>query len=278
MHANLDSEAADNQPTNAASDEVVPVNGLEMYYKSHGVGRPLVLLHGAMSTIETSFGTLIPPLAQTRRLIAVEQQGHGRTADANRPLSYAQMAQDTAMLVRKLEIEQADFFGYSMGAGIALELAMHYPELVRRLIVASLAYCNDGFHPAAGAQFLEIAPDDNDLEGSIFHQWYMRVAPNPENWGTLVRKCKELDREFQGWLPADIQAITAPTLIIIGDSDIVRPVHAVEIFRLVGGGVDGDSAGLPASQLAVLPGTTHLTIVDRTDWLVSIITAFLDAG
>jgi pimeloyl-ACP methyl ester carboxylesterase len=124
---------------------------------------------------------------------------------------------------------------------------------------------------------MEIAPDDDDLAGSIFHEWYVRVDPSPENWWTLVRKCNELDRQFQGWRPADIQAITAPTLIIIGDSDIVRPEHAVEIFRLVGGGVDGDSAGLPASQLADLPATTHLIIVERADWLVSMISGFLDA-
>jgi pimeloyl-ACP methyl ester carboxylesterase len=276
MPGNVDSQAADNQPTNAPSGETVSVNGLEMYYESRGVGRPLVLLHGAMSTIETSFGAVMPLLAPTRRLIAVEQQGHGRTADASRPLSYAQMAKDTAMLVRKLKIERADFFGYSMGAGIALELAMQYPELVRRLIVASLAYTNDGFHPAVAAQFMGAAPNDNDLAGSIFHEWYLRVAPDAGNWWTLVRKCNELDREFQGWRPADIEAITAPTLVIIGDSDIVRPEHAVEIFRLVGGGVDGDSAGLPASQLAVLPATTHLTIVDRADWLVSMVSGFLD--
>jgi pimeloyl-ACP methyl ester carboxylesterase len=268
-------QGADNPPSKAACGETVSVNGLEMYYESHGAGRPLVLLHGAMSTIETSFGAVIPPLAQIRRLIAVEQQGHGRTADVDRPLTYIQMAQDTATLLRKLEIEHADFFGYSMGAGITLELAMQYPELVRRFIVASVAYSNDGFHPDTAAQIMETTPDD--LEESIFHEWYLRVAPNPRDWSTLVGKCNELDREFQGWRPTDIQAITAPALIIIGDSDIVQPEHAVEIFRLVGGGVDGDSAGLPASQLAVLPATTHLTIVDRADWLVSMISAFLEA-
>jgi pimeloyl-ACP methyl ester carboxylesterase len=270
MRGNVDRQPADNQ-----RGETVSVDGLEMYYESHGVGRPLVLLHGAMSTIETSFGATIPLLAPTRRIIAVEQQGHGRTADAERPLSYRQMAKDTARLVQKLNIAHADFFGYSMGAGIALELAIQYPQLVRRLVVASLAYTNDGFHRAAAAQFLEIDP--NDLPDSVFHQWYERVAPSPENWRTLVGKCNELDRGFQGWRPADVQAVTAPMLIIVGDSDIVRPEHAVEIFRLVGGGVDGDTAGLPASQLAVLPATTHLTIVDRADWLVSMISAFLDA-
>ena len=168
MRANIDYQAADNEPSNAARGDTVSVNGLEMYYESHGVGRPLVLLHGAMSTIETGFGAVIPRLAQSRQLIAVEQQAHGRTPDADRPLSYAQMAHDTALLVRKLNIENADFFGYSRGAGIALELAMQYPDLVHRLIVASLAYSNDGFHPATAAQLMEIAPNEDELAGSIF--------------------------------------------------------------------------------------------------------------
>jgi len=133
MRGNVDRQPADNQ-----RGETVSVDGLEMYYESHGVGRPLVLLHGAMSTIETSFGATIPLLAPTRRIIAVEQQGHGRTADAERPLSYRQMAKDTARLVQKLNIAHADFFGYSMGAGIALELAIQYPQLVRRLHVQRL--------------------------------------------------------------------------------------------------------------------------------------------
>jgi pimeloyl-ACP methyl ester carboxylesterase len=126
-----------------------------MYYESWGAGRPLVLLHGAISTIEPSFGAVIPRVAQTRRLIAVEQQAHGQTADIERPLTYTQMAEDTATLVRKLKIYHADFFGYSMGAGVALELAVQYPQLVRRLIVASLAYRNDGFHPDTAAQLME---------------------------------------------------------------------------------------------------------------------------
>jgi pimeloyl-ACP methyl ester carboxylesterase len=126
-----------------------------MYYESWGVGRPLVLLHGAISTTEPSFGAVIPRVAQTRRLIAVEQQAPGRTADIERPLTYTQMAEDTATLVRKLKIDHADFFDYSMGAGIALELAVQYPQLVRRLIVASLAYRHDGFHPDTAAQLME---------------------------------------------------------------------------------------------------------------------------
>jgi pimeloyl-ACP methyl ester carboxylesterase len=250
------------------------VNGLEMYYEAHGTGRPLVLLHGALSTIGTSFAAVLPRLAEIRYVIAVEQQAHGHTLDVDRPLTYRQMADDTAELLRRLDIERADFFGYSMGAGIALELAIRRPELVRRLAVASLAYDKDGFH-AEIVENIE-STDAEDLAGSIFQEAYAKVAPNPQNWPMLIAKCNQLDREFEGWPPAEIQTIAAPTMVIIGDSDIVRPEHAVQTFRLLGGGVEGDSAGLPRSQLAVLPGSTHLTIVDRADWLASMISGFLD--
>jgi pimeloyl-ACP methyl ester carboxylesterase len=143
----------DDAQSNGARVDSVSVSGFEMFYESWGAGRPLVLLHGAISTIEPSFGAVIPRVAQTRRLIAVEQQAHGRTADIERPVTYTQMAEDTATLVRKLKIDHADLFGYSMGAGIALELAVQY--LVRRLIVASLASRNDGFHPDTAAQLME---------------------------------------------------------------------------------------------------------------------------
>jgi pimeloyl-ACP methyl ester carboxylesterase len=249
------------------------VNGLEMYYEIHGAGRPLVLLHGAMSTIETSFRAVLPPLAATRQVIVIEQQGHGHTADIDRPLTYRQMAADTAALVRELVVEAADFFGYSMGAGIALEVAIRHPDLVRKLVLASLAYSRDGLHPETIEVIESTSPED--LAGSVFESAYAKTAPNPENWPALIAKCNRLDREFEGWSEDEIQSIAAPTLAMIGDSDIVRPEHAVRLFRLLGGGVEGDSAGLPPSRLAVLPGTTHLAIVGRGEWLVSMISAFL---
>ncbi|HBY94154.1 MAG: alpha/beta hydrolase [Ardenticatenaceae bacterium] len=251
------------------------VNGLQMYYEIHGTGRPLVLLHGALSAIETSFGKVLPSLARTRQVIAVEMQAHGRTADIDRPLTIEQMAEDMATLLRQLGIEQADFFGYSMGAGIALQIAIRRPDLVRKLGVAAVTYNRDGFHPGLLEGIERLTSED--LAGSPFQEEYARLAPNPDDWPTLIAKVKQLDRELQDWPPEAIQSIKAPTLIMIGDSDIVRPEHAVEMFRLLGGGVAGDVAGLPNSQLAVLPGTTHVTLVERADWLVSMIEAFLDA-
>lgn len=251
------------------------VNGLNMYYEIHGAGRPLVLLHGALSAIGTSFGKLLPALAETRQVIAVEQQAHGRTADIDRPLTIAQMAEDTAALLSHIGIEHADIFGYSMGAGIALQIAIGHPDLVHKLVLAAVTYNNDGFHPGLLAGMEHLKPED--LVGSPFQEEYARIAPKPEDWPRLVAKVKQLNRQIPD-LPAEaIQTIKAPTLIIIGDSDIVRPEHAIEMFRLLGGGVAGDVVGLPISQLAVLPGTTHVTLVERTDWLLSMITSFLDA-
>ena len=258
-----------------AHGHYAPVNGLNMYYEVHGAGRPLVLLHGALSAIGTSFGKVLPSLAKTRQVIAIEQQAHGHTADIDRPLTTEQMADDTTALLRHLGIDNADIFGYSMGAGIALAIAIRYSDLVRKLVLAAVTYNSDGFHPGMLAGMETLKPDD--LAGSPWQEEYARTAPNPHDWATLVAKVKHMNRQIPDWPPEAIQSIKAPTLIIIGDSDIIRPEHAVEMFRLLGGGVAGDVAGLPRSQLAVLPGTTHVTLVDRADWLLSMMTAFLDA-
>lgn len=253
----------------------VPVNGLEMYYEIHGSGPPLVLLHGNLSTIGTSFGTVLPALSATRRIIAVEQQGHGHTADIERPFSIAQWAQDTTALLHHLQIEHTDFFGYSAGGAVALEIALRAPALVRKLVFAGGAsYSRDGFYPELLAASATMKPAD--LDGSPFQRAYASIAPHPEQWHRLVAKIADLDRATSGWSPEAIAALKAPTLLIIGDADIVRPEHVVEMFRLLGGGVVGDLVGLPRAQLAVLPGTTHVTLVNRAAWLTSMITEFLD--
>lgn len=251
------------------------VNGLNMYYEIHGTGKPLVLLHGALSAIGTSFGRLLPTLAQTRQVIAIEQQAHGRTADIDRPLTIGQMAEDTAALLSHIGIEHTDFFGYSMGAGIALQIAIKHPDLVRKLVLAAVTYNNEGFHPGLIAGMESLQPEH--LAGSPFQEEYARTAPKPEDWPQLIAKVKHMNRHIPDLSAETIRSIKAPTLLIIGDSDIIRPEHAVELFRLLGGGVSGDAVGLPHSQLAVLPGTTHVTLIERADWLLSMITAFLDA-
>ena len=235
-------------------------------------------LHGAYMTVDM-FGPLLPGLAGIRHVIAPEMQAHGRTADADRPLTYEQMADDTAALMGQLDIEQADVVGYSLGGTAALQLAIRHPALVRRLVVASAGYRYDAMPAEAIAMFPSITPEM--FAGSPMETEYLRLAPNPEDFPTLVQKLKTLDTTDFAWPEEDIRGIPAPTLIVLGDSDGVRLEHAVELFKLRGGGVMGDLSGLPESQLAVLPGTTHFIppgsgVLDRVEWLLAMIPPFLD--
>jgi pimeloyl-ACP methyl ester carboxylesterase len=252
-----------------------PVNGLQMYYEIHGTGQPLVVIHGAFSAIGSSFGQLLPALAETRQVIALDLQAHGRTADIDRPLGMEQMADDVAALLRYLKFAQADAFGYSIGAGVALHLALRHPQMVRKLVLASVTYTNAGFHPGLLEGIEQIQPEM--MMGTPWQQEYSQIAPHPEDFPKLVAKIKDLDRHVRDLSADEVKSIAAPSLLIIGDSDIIRPEHAVEMFRLLGGGVAGDSAGMPRSQLAILPGTTHVTLVNRADLLLPMVTAFLDA-
>jgi len=254
-----------------------PVNGLRMYYEVHGAGgRPLVLLHGNLSTIGVDFGGMLPTLAENRQVIAVEQQAHGHTADIDRPLRIRHWTDDTAALLRHLGVGQADLFGYSSGSAVALQVALDHPELVGKLVLASFSHRLDGLHPGLMDNIGDLQPEH--LAGTPFEQDYARVAPNPGDWPQLIEKIKDMDADLPEWSADDLRGLAAPAMLVYGDSDIVRPEHMAETFRLLGGGVAGDLAGLPRARLAVLPGTTHVTLVQRADWLVSMVTEFLDAA
>ena len=252
-----------------------PVNGLAMYYEVHGAGRPLVLLHGAFSAIPTSFGALLPGLAATRQVIGTELQAHGRTADIDRPLRVEHLADDVAGLLDHLEIAEADVFGYSTGAAVAIHLAIRHPTRVRKLVLTSIAINKGGFHPGFVDNMSEMQPEM--LYGSTFHDEYLELAPDPDHFPVMFDKKQDMDRHVRDFTADEIRDITAPALIIAGDSDIFRLEHTVEIFRLFGGGVAGDIVGLPDSQLAVIPGATHVTVVHQVDQLLAAIPRFLDA-
>jgi pimeloyl-ACP methyl ester carboxylesterase len=259
-----------------------PVNGLQMYYEIHGTGHgtnagipPLVLLHGAFSAIGTSFAAILPGLAETRQVIGFDLQGHGRTADIDRPLSTRQMAGDTAAALAHLGIDRADILGYSMGSDVALHLVIDHPQLVRKLVLISASYKLSGIHPGLMDGLGEMSPDM--MVGSPWHDEYMAIHPNPDHFAEFFAKKTAMDRQMTDYTEEDIRGIHSPTLLIIGDSDLTMPEHAVEMFRLLGGGVFGDMPpGLPDSQLAILPGTSHVSAVTQTDLLLSIIPAFLD--
>ena len=250
------------------------VNGLNMYYEVHGSGDgvPLVLLHGALSATGSSFGPLLPGLSAGRRVISIEQQAHGHTADIDRPLSVRQMVDDTAALLAQLGVAQADFLGYSMGAGIALHLGIERPDLVRKVVLATVSYNHAGLHPGLLEGVSQTTPEM--LAGSPWEEEYLRVAPNKDDWATLVRKNSQM--EIPELTAEQVASLQAPALLILGDSDIVQPEHIVEMFRLLGGGVIGEM-GMPRSQLAILPGTAHSTLMTDVDLLLAIVPPFLDA-
>jgi pimeloyl-ACP methyl ester carboxylesterase len=206
----------------------------------------------------------------------VELQGHGHTADIDRPITYEQMADDVAALIEHLGIAQADVFGYSMGGYTALRFAIQHPELLRKLVVASASYTSDGVYPEVRAVVADLPPEI--FVGSPEEAAYLETAPRPEDFPLLIEKLNHLDAAEFAWSVAEIEAIVAPTLLIYGDADIIRPEHAVELYRLLGGGVPGDFVGLPPSQLAVLPGTTHVGVVTMgANLLLLIVPPFLDA-
>jgi pimeloyl-ACP methyl ester carboxylesterase len=253
----------------------VDVNGLHMYYESHGEGGvPLVLLHGAFSSIHNSFGMIIPELSKTRRVIGFDLQGNGRTADIDRPMNHDLLADDVAKALDALGVEQADIHGYSNGAAVALHLAITHARKVRKLIVHSASYRLDGIQPGLMEGLGEMQP--SMMYGSPWHTDYMELNPKPD-FDALFWKKTAADKAVKDFPDEQIKAIAAPVLIIAGDSDLPTIEHLARFFRLVGGGVFGDTpAGLPRSQLAILPGTSHVSAAYRPDLLLPIIPAFLD--
>ncbi len=251
------------------------VNGLDMYYEVHGEGDPLILIHGGLGGI-VEFAVLLPALAETHQVIAVEMQGHGHTADTDRPLSYESMADDVAALIENLGFESADMMGYSMGGGVALQTAIRHPEVVRKLVLVSTTFKRSGIHDEflAGMSAMSAESASQMLETPTY-QFYSSVAPNLDNWSTLVGKIGTMMSQDYDW-SEDVAKVTAPTLILAGDSDMLAPAHAAEMFGLLGGGVAGGFAAPSTSQLAIIPKTMHFDILYRADVLLPIITPFLN--
>ena len=262
-------------PPTLVTSGYAPVNGLQMYHEVHGGGGvPLLLLHGSLGSLEM-FRPLLPRLTKGRRVIAIDQQGHGRTADVDRPLRYEQLADDAAAFLDFVGVGLVDVFGFSMGSAAAWQLAIRRPQMVRKL-VGAISYTRDGIYPEVLAG-LGTTFSPEAFAGSPIETEYRTIAPNPDGFSSLLLKVQDLTRGVADWSAETIRAIAAPTMIVVGDADIVRPEHAVELFRLRGGGVPGDFVLMPPAQLAILPGTTHLTLLERTEWLGSMIPAFLDA-
>jgi pimeloyl-ACP methyl ester carboxylesterase len=248
----------------------VEVNGMQMYYEVSGEGDPLVVLHGAHMNINT-MGEIIPALAESRKVYALEFQGHGRTEDIDRPITYENLADDVAAFMDRVGLEKADVFGYSMGAAAGLQLAIRHPEKVDQLVAASVSYDEEGWHPDYKAFIPQMTPEIF----APFEEEWKKLAPNPEGFDAFIDRMIALEHEPMHW-EEQVKALDLPVLIITGDADVTSLEHSVALFKLLGGGVMGDMGKpLPASRLAVLPATSHTAIITQVDLLMGFIEPFL---
>lgn len=258
--------------SDAAQTGFASVNGLEMYYEIHGSGEPLVVLHGGVVGVPM-LAPILPELSQSRRVIAVELQGHGRTADIDRPLSYESMADDVAGLLNELGAELTDVMGYSLGGGVALQLVIRHPQKVRKLVLVSTTFAHNGWFPEVLAAFDQMGPEAAE---PMKHSPLAQMFPNVD-WEVLFTKIGALQRKNYDWSQA-VGGIDARTLLVFADADAIRPEHMTEFFGLLGGGLQDaglDGSGRPKNQLAILPGQTHYDILSSPA-LAGIVNSFLD--
>jgi pimeloyl-ACP methyl ester carboxylesterase len=255
------------------------VNGISLYYETQGTGRPLILLHGGLGSGEM-FGPVLPALAERHQVIAVDLQGHGRTADIDRPIDIRLMADDIAALIGHLGLDRPDVVGYSLGGGVALQTAVRHPDRVGRLVAASAGIRRDATYPEILAQQGQLgAAAVEFMKDTPMYQLYQQVAPRPEDFGRLLGKMAEgMAKDFD--FTEEVRGLRVPTLIVAADADMCPPSHFVEVFKLLGGGLrDGgwDGAGRPEGghALAILPGLTHYNLFG-SPLFAAVILAFLD--
>jgi len=255
----------------APTGQRAKVNGMQMYYEVSGKGEPLVVLHGAYMNIP-AMGAIIPELAKTHRVYALEFQGHGRTNDIDRPITYPNLADDVAAFMDAVGLKKADVFGYSMGAGAGLQLAIRHPEKVNRLVVASVAYDARGFQPEFTAMIPQMSVE---MFPPQLEQEYRKLAVNPNGFRALATKLIQLEKEPLAW-EADVKALKLPVFIIAGDADVATLEHTVAMLRLLGGGGMGDMGKpLPQSRLAILPASSHTAVINQVHLLHPMIEQFL---
>jgi pimeloyl-ACP methyl ester carboxylesterase len=254
------------------------VDGLALWYDERGSGDPLILLHGGLGASEM-FDPILDQLAAGRRVITVDLPGHGHTAGPGKPLRYEDMADQIAGLIRHLGLDRADVMGLSLGGGVAQRTAIQHPALVRRLIVVSAPFRQDGWFPEVLAGQAALGPEVAAMlrQGPLYAV-YAEVAPRPEDWEQHVSEVGELLRQDYDW-SAGIADITAPTLLVFADIDSIRPAHMVEFFGLLGGGLGdpGWDGTRGAAELAILPGQTHY-VMAASPAVAEAVTTFLDAA
>lgn len=254
-----------------------PVNGLKMYYEIHGSGEPVVLLHGAFMTITNNWSGWIEELSKTRKVIAVEMQGHGRTADIKRDISPENLADDVSVLLDYLKIPSADIIGYSLGGGVAMECAIRYPEKVRKVVSISAVIRLDGWVKEGADALPKLTAEA--FKGSPIEAEYKKLSPTPNEFPDFVKHVVAMVSKPYDFGADKFKATKAPMFFIHGDADGVRLDHIAEMYRLKGGGnIHGDIQPRSASRLAILPNTTHVTLMARMSTIVPLVNDFLDAN
>ena len=252
-----------------------PVNGLKMYYEVHGTGEPLVMLHGAFMAISGDWGKWVNELAKTRKVIAVELQGHGRTGDIKRDITAENLADDVAGLLDYLKIRRADVLGYSLGGGVAFQCAIRHPDKVRKVVIISAPLRRDGWVKEGSDALSQITAEA--FKGSPIEAEYKKLNPKPDDFPNFVKHLVASNSKPHDFGADQLKATKAPMFFIHGDADGVRLDHIAEMYRLKGGESHGDMQPRSESRLAILPNTTHVTLMNRMTTIVPLVSDFLDA-
>jgi pimeloyl-ACP methyl ester carboxylesterase len=250
-----------------------PVNGINIYYEVYGEGRPIVLLHGAFYTIEMNWGQLIPELSKTRKVIAIELQGHGHTPFADRKLDFATLASDVEGVMNYLKIDSADVAGYSMGGSVAYQLTIQSPKRVRKLVIISSTYKSSGWLPEVNNAFKHFKPEF--FTNSPLHTAYDAVAPDKTNWTKFLEQMIAFAGTSFDMGDANIAKITSPVLIISGDNDGLDKIELIKTYLLLGGGVAADMGPMPRSHLAIVPSQAHVSLMMQTTTILNYLNGFL---
>jgi pimeloyl-ACP methyl ester carboxylesterase len=261
------------QQSKPADSGYVPVNGIKVYYEVYGKGRPIVLLHGAFYTIEMNWGQLIPELSKTRKVIAIELQGHGHTPFSDRKLDLATLASDVEGVMNHLKVDSADVAGYSMGGSVAYQLTIQSPKRVRKLVIISSTYKSSGWMPEVTNAFKAFKPEF--LTNSPMKSAYDAVAPDKTNWTKFSEQMIAFAGKPFNIGDSNIAKITSPVLLISGDNDGLDKIELIKTYQLLGGAVSADLGPMPKSHLAIVPSQGHVSLMMQTKTILGYLDGFL---
>jgi len=261
------------QQIKPSSSGLAPVNDTKVYYEVYGEGKPIILLHGAFYTIEMNWGQLIPELSKTRKVIAIEFQGHGHTPYSDRKLDIVSLAKDVEGVLDYLKIDSADVAGYSMGGSIAYQFAVQSPKRLRKLVIISSTYKTDGWLPSVNNAFTDFKPELFD--NTPIKTEYFAVAPDTTKWTKFLKQMFDFAKVPFNCGDANIAKITAPVLIISGDNDGLDKIELMKTYKLLGGGISADLAPMPKSHLAIVPSQSHVGLMMQTKTLLDYLNDFL---